>query len=126
MVGLHVWAGPFSFCGGKKWMTRLGRKGISRTGSGAPTASGLKKSRGLRTSQGYVEEVALPNFDAILFDAGGIFLLPDPTVLGPLLRPHCPHTCLAELTMIHGADSALTLNWCGPLGILTRTTCDSL
>jgi len=25
------------------------------------------------------------NFDAILFDAGGIFLLPDPTVLGPLL-----------------------------------------
>ena len=38
----------FSFCGGKKWITRLGRKGISRTGSGAPTASGLKKSRGLR------------------------------------------------------------------------------
>lgn len=32
--------------------------------------------------------MALPNFDAILFDAGGIFLLPDPTVLGPLLRYH--------------------------------------
>jgi len=32
--------------------------------------------------------VALPNFDAILFDAGGIFLLPDPTVLGPLLAYH--------------------------------------
>ena len=29
--------------------------------------------------------MALQNFDAILFDAGGIFLLPDPTVLGPLL-----------------------------------------
>ena len=28
------------------------------------------------------------NFDAILFDAGGIFLLPDPTVLGPLLAYH--------------------------------------
>ncbi|MCE9623013.1 MAG: HAD family hydrolase [Actinomycetia bacterium] len=28
------------------------------------------------------------NFDAILFDAGGIFLLPDPTVLGPLLVYH--------------------------------------
>ena len=28
------------------------------------------------------------NFDAILFDAGGIFLLPDPTVLGPLLANH--------------------------------------
>jgi putative hydrolase of the HAD superfamily len=32
--------------------------------------------------------VVLPNFDAILFDAGGIFLLPDPTVLGPLLAYH--------------------------------------
>jgi putative hydrolase of the HAD superfamily len=28
------------------------------------------------------------DFDAILFDAGGIFLLPDPTVLGPLLAPY--------------------------------------
>lgn len=26
-----------------------------------------------------------PRFDAVLFDAGGIFLLPDPTVIGPLL-----------------------------------------
>ncbi len=32
--------------------------------------------------------MALPNFDAILFDAGGVFLLPDPTVLGPLLAYH--------------------------------------
>jgi len=32
--------------------------------------------------------VAHPNFDAILFDAGGIFLLPDPTILGPLLVYH--------------------------------------
>ena len=32
--------------------------------------------------------MALPNFDAILFDAGGIFLLPDPDVLGPLLAYH--------------------------------------
>lgn len=28
------------------------------------------------------------DFEAILFDAGGIFLLPDPTVLGPLLAYH--------------------------------------
>ncbi len=28
------------------------------------------------------------DFDAILFDAGGVFLLPDPTVLGPLLAYH--------------------------------------
>lgn len=27
----------------------------------------------------------MPRFDVILFDAGGIFVLPDPTVLGPLL-----------------------------------------
>jgi putative hydrolase of the HAD superfamily len=32
--------------------------------------------------------VAHPNFDAILFDAGGIFLLPDPAILGPLLAYH--------------------------------------
>ena len=32
--------------------------------------------------------VAHPQFDAILFDAGGIFLLPDPLVLGPLLEYH--------------------------------------
>lgn len=30
----------------------------------------------------------MTQFDAILFDAGGIFLLPDPTVLGPLLAPY--------------------------------------
>ncbi len=28
------------------------------------------------------------NFDAILFDVGGVFLVPDPTVLGPLLAYH--------------------------------------
>ena len=27
-------------------------------------------------------------FDALIFDAGGILVLPDPTVLGPLLAPH--------------------------------------
>jgi hypothetical protein len=42
-------ATTLSMCGGKKWITRLGLNGISRTGTGAPTASGLKKSRGLRT-----------------------------------------------------------------------------
>ena len=38
----------FSFAAGKKWITRLGRNGISRSGSGAPTASGRKKSFGGR------------------------------------------------------------------------------
>ncbi len=32
--------------------------------------------------------MARGNFDAILFDAGGVLLLPDPTVLGPLLAYH--------------------------------------
>src|SRR5690606_13596215 len=36
------------FDGGKKWIIREGRTGISRTGSGAPTARGRKKSFGLR------------------------------------------------------------------------------
>ena len=30
----------------------------------------------------------MASFDALIFDAGGILLLPDPTVLGPLLAPH--------------------------------------
>ena len=38
----------FGFDGGKKWITRDGRNGISRSGSGAPTASGRKKSFGER------------------------------------------------------------------------------
>ena len=38
----------FGFDGGKKWIIRDGRTGISRRGSGAPTASGRKKSLGLR------------------------------------------------------------------------------
>ena len=38
----------FSFEKSRKWIIREGLKGISRTGSGASIASGLKKSRGLR------------------------------------------------------------------------------
>ena len=38
----------FSFEASKKWIIREGGNGISRSGSGAPMASGLKKSRGLR------------------------------------------------------------------------------
>ncbi len=42
----------FAFDGSKKWIIREGRHGTSRSGSGAPTASGRKKSLGLRTSAG--------------------------------------------------------------------------
>src|SRR4051812_4655025 len=38
----------FSLLGSKKWIIRDGLTGISVTGSGAPTASGFAKSRGLR------------------------------------------------------------------------------
>ena len=41
-------AAIFSFEASKKWIIREGLNGISVTGSGAPTASGLKKSLGLR------------------------------------------------------------------------------
>ena len=37
-------AAIFSLDGSKKWIARLGRAGISRSGSGAPTARGRKKS----------------------------------------------------------------------------------
>src|SRR4051794_10449593 len=38
----------FSFEKSRKWIIREGRNGISRSGSGASMARGLKKSRGLR------------------------------------------------------------------------------
>ena len=50
--------------------------------------------------------MALPNFDAILFDAGGIFLLPDPTVLGPLLAYHGGDASVAAHRRAHYAGMA--------------------
>ena len=41
-------AAIFSFEKSRKWIIREGLKGTSWSGSGAPTARGLKKSRGLR------------------------------------------------------------------------------
>ena len=41
-------AAIFSLEESTKWIMREGGNGISGTGSGAPTARGLKKSRGLR------------------------------------------------------------------------------
>ena len=42
----------FSLEKSRKWIIRDGRTGISRSGSGAPMASGSKKERGLRMSAG--------------------------------------------------------------------------
>jgi putative hydrolase of the HAD superfamily len=50
--------------------------------------------------------VAHPNFDAILFDAGGIFLLPDPTILGPLLAYHGGDPGVAAHRRAHYAGMA--------------------
>src|SRR6185436_5626119 len=44
-----TFAAIFSLLASKKWIIREGRNGMSRIGSGAPTASGFAKSRGLRT-----------------------------------------------------------------------------
>ena len=46
MIG--AFATIFSFEKSRKWIIREGLKGISRAGSGASIARGLKKSRGLR------------------------------------------------------------------------------
>ena len=43
-----TFAAIFSLLASKKWIIREGLTGISRSGSGAPTASGLRKSRGFR------------------------------------------------------------------------------
>src|SRR5919107_5685526 len=43
----------FSLEGSKKWIIREGFSGISRSGSGAPMARGLKKSLGCRMDRGW-------------------------------------------------------------------------
>jgi putative hydrolase of the HAD superfamily len=45
-------------------------------------------------------------FDAILFDAGGVLVLPDPTVLGPLLAPYGAAADLAAHRRAHYAGMA--------------------
>ena len=45
-------AAIFSFEKSRKWIIREGLNGISRSGSGASTASGFRKSRGLRIGRG--------------------------------------------------------------------------
>jgi putative hydrolase of the HAD superfamily len=50
--------------------------------------------------------VVHPNFDAILFDAGGVFLLPDPTILGPLLEYHGGDPRVAAHRRAHYAGMA--------------------
>src|SRR5688500_13046853 len=53
-------AAIFSFEKSRKWIIREGLKGISRSGSGAPTASGLKKSLGLRMGRESLPTARVP------------------------------------------------------------------
>jgi hypothetical protein len=46
MTSSGTLARTFSMCGGTKWIMRSSRSGNSRSGAGAPIASGLKKLRG--------------------------------------------------------------------------------
>jgi putative hydrolase of the HAD superfamily len=46
-------------------------------------------------------------FDAVLFDAGGVLVLPDPTVLGPLLAPYGGDPSLAAHRRAHYAAMAV-------------------
>ena len=41
--------------------------------------------------------------EAVLFDAGGVLLLPDPTVIGPLLAPYSAETSVDRLVRAHYA-----------------------
>jgi putative hydrolase of the HAD superfamily len=52
------------------------------------------------------------DFDAILFDAGGILLLPDPTVLGPLLAPYGGDPSIAAHVRAHYRAMAVK-SWAG-------------
>lgn len=45
----------------------------------------------------------MPRFDAVVFDAGGVLVLPDPTVLAPLLAPYGADVSVAAHTRAHYA-----------------------
>jgi putative hydrolase of the HAD superfamily len=47
------------------------------------------------------------DYDAILFDAGGVLVLPDPTVLGPLLAPYGGDDSVAAHRRAHYAAMAV-------------------
>jgi putative hydrolase of the HAD superfamily len=52
----------------------------------------------------------MSEFDAILFDAGGVLVLPDPTVLGPLLAPYGGELTIESHRRAHYAAMAAKSN----------------
>ena len=51
--------------------------------------------------------MSVARFDALLFDAGGVLVLPDPTVLGPLLEPFGGDPSIAAHRRAHYAAMAV-------------------
>src|SRR5919204_747640 len=62
----------FSFEKSRKWIIRAGRTGISASGAGAPMASGLRKSRGLRMARTILTGESTWRRQMSLARAGGI------------------------------------------------------
>ncbi len=56
--------------------------------------------------------LAHDDFDAIIFDAGGILVLPDPTVLAPLLAPYGGSTSVEDHIRAHYRGMAVK-SWAG-------------
>ena len=52
----------------------------------------------------------MTRFDAVLFDAGGVLVLPDPTVLGPLLAPYGGNPSIEIHRRAHYAAMAVKSN----------------
>jgi len=63
-------------------------------------------------SKAVTEPRPVTDFDAILFDAGGILLLPDPTVLGPLLAPYGGNPAIGVHVRAHYRGMAVK-SWAG-------------
>ena len=59
-------------------------------------------------------------FDAVLFDAGGVFVLPDPTVLGPLLATTAATRRSTHRRPLAGMAAKSTAGGRGRLGRLRR------
>src|SRR3954447_25836920 len=79
-------ASIFALEGSKKWIIRDGVTGISRTGSGAPMASGAKWERGLRIP--FIMAARRPGRRRLLQRAGGRVALLDAEPARLRARPH--------------------------------------
>ena len=71
----------------------------------------------------------MTRFDAVLFDAGGVLVLPDPTVIGPLLSPYGGSVDVARHCRAHYAgmrDKAREHSLEGDWGTYNRAYVESI